>query len=100
MNLSAKVVVLKEPIDDGYEIHPHTELFGELKVDTSNLDLMLRTAPDYDSEVIASMPKGSIVQCYGFTDASLKWALVEYTTEDGKKVAGFAHLDYLIKIKK
>ena len=102
MELSAKVVVERQldDADDMTTLHLEPCLFGKMKVDTNNDDLMLRTMPRYDSEVICSMPKGSEFRCYGFLDAdTLKWALGEYTKKDGKIVAGFAHLDYLIKLK-
>lgn len=100
MNLSAKIISQATDIKQGFELHPHSELYGELKVDTKNLDLMLRDAPTYDSNVIASMPKGSIFFGYGFTDSTLKWVLGQYTMPNGKMIAGFAHIDYLIRIRK
>jgi hypothetical protein len=100
MNLSAKIISQATDIEQGFELHPHSELYGEMKIDTNNLDLMLRDAPTFDSNVITSMPKGSTFFGFGFTDSSLKWVLGQYTMPDGKIVAGFAHIDYLIKIKK
>ena len=100
MNLSAKIISQATDIKQGFELHPHSELYGEMKIDTNNLDLMLRDAPTFDSCVIASMPKGSTFFGFGFTDSSLKWVLGQYTMPDGKIVAGFAHIDYLIKINK
>lgn len=102
MELSAKVVVERqlEDTEDMTTLHLEPDLFGKMKIDTNNDDLMLRTMPRYDSEVICSMPKGSEFRCYGFLDEeSLTWALGEYTMPEGKIVAGFAHLDYLIKVK-
>lgn len=100
MNLSAEIISQAVDTKQGYELHPHSELYGEMKIDTNNLDLMLRDAPTFDSNVIASMPKGSTFFGFGFTDSSLKWVLGQYTMPDDKIVAGFAHIDYLIKIKK
>lgn len=100
MNLSAKIISQATDIEQGFELHPHSELYGEMKIDTNNLDLMLRDAPTFNSNVITSMPKGSTFFGFGFTDSSLKWVLGQYTMSDGKIVAGFAHIDYLIKIKK
>ena len=100
MNLSAKIISQATDIKQGFELHPHSELYGEMKIDTNNLDLMLRDAPTFGSNVITSMPKGSTFFWFGFTDSSLKWVLGQYTIPNGKIVAGFAHIDYLIKIKK
>lgn len=99
MNISAEIIAKTAEHTKGYKLHPHTDVYGEMKVDTKNLDLMLRDAPTYDSNVIASMPKGSTFFGYGFTDSTLKWVLGQYTMPDGKMIAGFAHIDYLIKIK-
>lgn len=97
MNISAEIIAKTSESIKGYMLHPHTDVYGELKVDTKNLDLMLRDAPTYDSNVIASMPKGSTFFGYGFTDSTLKWVLGQYTMPNGKMIAGFAHIDYLIR---
>lgn len=100
MNLFAEIISRSTDTKQGFELHPHSELYGEMKIDTNNLDLMLRDAPTFDSNVITSMPKGSTFFGFGFTDNSLKWVLGQYTMADGKIVVGFAYIDYLIKINK
>lgn len=100
MNLSARIITESGEHPDSHELYPAIQLYGEMRVDTRNLDLMLRDAPTLDSTVITAMPKGSRFFCYGMTDKTKKWLLGSFTTPEGKIVAGFAHIDYLTKIAK
>lgn len=99
MNLSAKIITSAEIPIDATDLHPHTELYGKMTVNTKRDGLYLRTQPTTDSDVITLLPKGSEFFSYGMVDSSLKWVLGQYTDQDGKIVAGFAYLDYLKKEK-
>jgi hypothetical protein len=43
------------------------------------------------------MPRGHIFFSYGLTDSSLQWLLGECNLPDGKIVAGFCNVKYLIR---
>lgn len=99
MNLSATIVTTDDlkNCDNVTELHCHPDFFGEFLIDTESSDLNLRTQPNTSSLVIYEMPKGHTFFSYGLTDSSLKWLLGEYKLPDGKIVAGFANVQYLIR---
>lgn len=64
-------------------------------VNTKNSPLMIRVMPDTNSAVLAEMPKGSKVVCYGVYSGD--WLMVDYLRTDNVLVSGFAHSGYLRK---
>lgn len=64
-------------------------------VNTRNTPLNLRAMPNTNATILAEMPKGAKVICYGV--ASDKWLFVDYLRPDNILVSGFAHSDYLKK---
>lgn len=99
MNLSATIVTTDDlkNCDNVTELHCHPDVFGEFVIDTESSDLNLRTQPNTNSPVICTMPKGHTFFSYGLTDSSLQWLLGECNLPDGKIVAGFCNVKYLIR---
>ena len=99
MNLSASILTTDylENCDNVAELHCHPDFFGEFIVDTESSELNLRTQPSTTSSIICTMQKGHIFFSYGLTDSSLQWLLGECNLPDGKIVAGFCNVQYLIR---
>lgn len=69
---------------------------GLYTVNTKTEGLNLRVYTGTDSTVLAEMPKGSKVVCYGIYSGD--WLMVDFLRDtDNVLVSGFAHGDYLKK---
>ena len=98
MPLGAKIL-LDPDIEEQYgliDIIPECDIYGEYKINTKSSPLMLRDKPDTNADIIAEMPKGRTIFCYGFTDITMEWYLCEYSSS-GKIYAGFCNKKYLTK---
>ena len=82
-----------ELIETEAESEVETEAPKLVYMTTSNLNL--RALPTTDSEILITMPVGSVVTEDPEREAAEGWKAVIYTAEDGQEMKGFVSQDYI-----